>query len=86
MTQLDVIFPMVQGTLGEDGFLQGLLRMANIPFVGSGVAGSAASVDKGITKRLLRDAGLNIAPFITLTRASKDNYGFEKVTDNMIPR
>lgn len=80
LAQLDVIFPIVHGTLGEDGSLQGLLRMANIPFVGSGVVGSAVSMDKDITKRLLRDAGLNIAPFITLTRANKDNYRFEQVT------
>ena len=46
------------GTLGEDGSLQGLLRMANMPFVGAGVLGSAVSMDKDVTKRLLRDAGL----------------------------
>lgn len=80
LAQLDVIFPIVHGTLGEDGSLQGLLRMANIPFVGSGVVGSAVSMDKDIAKRLLRDAGLNIAPFITLTRANKDNYSFEQMT------
>ena len=80
LAQLDVIFPIVHGTLGEDGSLQGLLRMANIPFVGSGVGGSAVSMDKDIAKRLLRDAGLNIAPFITLTRANKDNYSFEQMT------
>ncbi|WP_251975789.1 D-alanine--D-alanine ligase [Salinicola avicenniae] len=65
---LDVIFPIVHGTLGEDGSLQGLLRMANLPFVGSGVLGSAAGMDKDVAKRLLRDAGIPIAPFVTLTR------------------
>lgn len=83
LAQLDVIFPIVHGTLGEDGSLQGLLRMANIPFVGSGVVGSAVSMDKDITKRLLRDAGLNIAPFITLTRGNKDSYCFEKITEKL---
>lgn len=57
LSQLDVIFPIVHGTLGEDGSLQGLLRMANLPFVGSDVLGSAVSMDKDFTKRLLRDAG-----------------------------
>ncbi|WP_145591869.1 D-alanine--D-alanine ligase [Yersinia rochesterensis] len=83
LAQLDVIFPIVHGTLGEDGSLQGLLRMANIPFVGSGVVGSAVSMDKDITKRLLRDAGLNIAPFITLTRGNKDSYDFETVSEKL---
>jgi D-alanine-D-alanine ligase len=63
--QIDVVFPIVHGTLGEDGSLQGMLRMANLPFVGSDVLGSAACMDKDVTKRLLRDAGLNIAPFVT---------------------
>ncbi len=69
VSQVDVIFPIVHGTLGEDGSLQGLLRMANLPFVGSGVLGSAVSMDKDVAKRLLRDAGLNVAPFISLSRA-----------------
>ncbi|EKN4686582.1 D-alanine--D-alanine ligase [Yersinia ruckeri] len=83
LSQLDVVFPIVHGTLGEDGSLQGLLRMANMPFVGSGVVGSAASMDKDVTKRLLRDAGLNIAPFITLTRTNREQYGFEPVREKL---
>ncbi len=61
--QLDVVFPIVHGTLGEDGTLQGLLRTLNLPFAGPGVLGSAAAMDKDIAKRLLRDAGLAVAPF-----------------------
>ncbi|HAV70734.1 MAG TPA: D-alanine--D-alanine ligase A, partial [Stenotrophomonas sp.] len=57
LEQIDVVFPIVHGTLGEDGSLQGLLRMANLPFVGSGVLGSAVAMDKDVAKRLLRDAG-----------------------------
>lgn len=76
---VDVIFPIVHGTLGEDGSLQGMLRVANLPFVGSDVLGSAACMDKDVTKRLLRDAGLNIAPFITLTRANRNNISFSEV-------
>ncbi|EOW6703501.1 D-alanine--D-alanine ligase [Cronobacter malonaticus] len=79
LPQLDVIFPIVHGTLGEDGSLQGMLRMANIPFVGSGVLGSAVSMDKDVAKRLLRDAGLAVAPFITLTRANRQRITFEDV-------
>jgi D-alanine-D-alanine ligase len=83
LSQLDVIFPIVHGTLGEDGSLQGLLRMANMPFVGSGVLGSAVSMDKDVTKRLLRDAGLNIAPFVSLTRTNRQHYSFEKVSQTL---
>ncbi|MEZ3501614.1 D-alanine--D-alanine ligase [Pantoea sp. KPR_PJ] len=71
LAQIDVIFPIVHGSLGEDGSLQGLLRMAGLPFVGSGVLGSAVSMDKDITKRLLRDAGLQVAPWISLTQAQR---------------
>ncbi|KAA8998416.1 D-alanine--D-alanine ligase [Affinibrenneria salicis] len=83
LSQLDVIFPIVHGTLGEDGSLQGLLRMANIPFVGSGVLGSAVSMDKDVAKRLLRDAGLQVAPFVTLTRANRQRYPFDEVSGRL---
>jgi len=83
LSQLDLIFPIVHGTLGEDGSLQGLLRMANIPFVGSGVLGSAVSMDKDVTKRLLRDAGLNVAPVVTGTRSNRAKQTFEKVSQQL---
>ncbi|MDU6409810.1 MAG: D-alanine--D-alanine ligase [Yersiniaceae bacterium] len=83
LAQLDVIFPIVHGTLGEDGSLQGLLRMANIPFVGAGVLGSALSMDKDVTKRLLRDAGLAVAPFVTLTRRNAARHGFAQVSEKL---
>lgn len=54
--------------------------MANLPFVGSDVLGSAACMDKDVTKRLLRDAGLNIAPFVTLTRANRDKHSFAQIS------
>lgn len=81
LEQLDVVFPIVHGTLGEDGSLQGLLRMANLPFVGSGVLGSAVSMDKDVTKRLLRDAGLAVAPFVTFTRKSAAHADFSALSD-----
>ena len=58
-----MIFPIVHGTLGEDGSLQGMLRLANLPFVGSDVLGSALCMDKAMTKRVLQAAGLAVAPF-----------------------
>lgn len=76
LEQIDVVFPIVHGTLGEDGSLQGLLRMANLPFVGSGVLGSAVAMDKDVAKRLLRDAGLAVAPFACFNRASAANANY----------
>jgi len=64
----DVIFPVLHGTFGEDGTLQGLLEMAGVPYVGSGVLGSAVGMDKDTMKRLFARAGLPIVPHITLAR------------------
>ncbi len=65
---LDVVFPIVHGQGGEDGSLQGLLEMAGVPYVGSGVLGSAVQMDKEVSKRLLHAAGLPVVPW-TLVRA-----------------
>lgn len=64
--RIDVVFPVIHGTYGEDGTLQGLLEMMDVAYVGPDVAGSAIGMDKDIAKRLLRDAGIAVAPFITL--------------------
>lgn len=63
---LDIIFPMLHGTYGEDGTVQGLLKLAGIPFVGAATLGSAVGMDKDVMKRLLRDAGIPIAAYKTL--------------------
>jgi D-alanine-D-alanine ligase len=63
---VDVVFPMLHGPFGEDGTVQGLLKLAGIPFVGAGVLGSAAGMDKDVTKRLLKEAGIPIGKYITL--------------------
>ncbi|MGM0524421.1 MAG: D-alanine--D-alanine ligase [Bacillota bacterium] len=59
--QIDVVFPVIHGTLGEDGSLQGLVRTLNLPFVGVDLLGSAVSMDKDFTKRLLKERGLKVA-------------------------
>ena len=61
---VDVIFPVLHGTFGEDGTIQGLLELADIPYVGAGVLGSAAGMDKDVMKRLFRDAGLPIVKHV----------------------
>ncbi len=69
--ELDVVFPVLHGPFGEDGTVQGLLKLANIPFVGAGVLGSAVGMDKDVMKRLLRDADIPIAPFRVITLDSR---------------
>lgn len=68
LPRIDVVFPLIHGAFGEDGSLQGLLRMLAIPFVGPDVLGSAACMDKDVTKRLLHEAGIDVAPSVVLTR------------------
>lgn len=69
---LDVVFPVLHGPYGEDGTIQGFLDLADLPYVGAGVLGSAVGMDKDVQKRLLRDAGLPLLPFAVLTRARFD--------------
>jgi D-alanine-D-alanine ligase len=64
LPKLDVIFPILHGPYGEDGTVQGLLKLAGVPFVGSGVLGSAVGMDKDVMKRLFRDAGIPIGKFL----------------------
>ncbi len=62
---VDVVFPILHGPFGEDGTIQGLLKLAGVPFVGAGVLGSAVGMDKDVMKRLLRDAGIPIPGFLS---------------------
>jgi D-alanine-D-alanine ligase len=66
---IDVIFPVLHGTFGEDGTIQGLFELANIPYVGAGVLGSAAGMDKDIMKSLFKNAGLPIVKHVTVLRS-----------------
>jgi D-alanine-D-alanine ligase len=61
---LDVIFPVLHGTFGEDGTVQGLFELAGIPYVGAGVLGSAAGMDKVVTKQLCEHEGIPVTPYI----------------------
>jgi D-alanine-D-alanine ligase len=66
--RLDVIFPVMHGTYGEDGTIQGLLDLAGFPFVGAGVLGSAIGMDKDVAKRLLQVAKIPVVPWVTVYR------------------
>ncbi len=63
---VDLIFPVLHGTFGEDGTLQGLLELAMVPYIGADVAGSAIGMDKDIAKRLLKEAGIPVVPSLTV--------------------
>src|SRR5438874_6232876 len=71
---VDVIFPILHGTYGEDGTMQGFLELANVPYVGAGVLGSAIGMDKDVMKRLLREAGLPIGDFWVIRARDKEQF------------
>ncbi len=78
----DIVFPVLHGTDGEDGSIQGLLKALELPMVGTGVLGSAMSMNKLVAKRILREAGLPVANF--MFRSFGDNaFTFEAVKDNL---
>jgi D-alanine-D-alanine ligase len=83
---VDVIFPVLHGTFGEDGTIQGLLELADIPYVGAGVLGSAAGMDKDIMKALFRSAGLPIVKHLTILRSGwdADHKKTEQVVDRQL--
>src|ERR1700720_4550002 len=65
---IDVVFPILHGTFGEDGTMQGLLELADLPYVGAGVMGSAISMDKEMMKRVCRERNLPVVDYLTLPR------------------
>src|SRR5580692_5651088 len=88
---VDVIFPVLHGTFGEDGTIQGLLELADIAYVGAGVLGSAAGMDKDIMKSLFIAAGIPIVKHVTILRSaweldSKNNGGkkIQKVVESKL--
>ena len=77
--EVDVVFPVLHGPFGEDGTVQGLLKLANVPCVGAGVLGSAVGMDKDVMKRLLRDAQIPIAKFLAFERATEHEIKFANI-------
>src|ERR1051325_1339533 len=80
---IDVVFPVLHGPFGEDGTIQGLLKLANLPFVGAGVLGSAVGMDKDVMKRLLRDARIPIGGFLVFSRVQQSAIRFAQVKKNL---
>lgn len=80
-TSVDVVFPILHGPFGEDGTIQGLLKLSGVPFVGAGVLGSAVGMDKDVMKRLLRDAGIPIGKFLVFRE--EDNADFDAIVNKL---
>jgi len=81
--RVDVIFPVLHGTFGEDGTIQGLFELANIPYVGAGVLGSATGMDKEVMKRLFREAGVPVVNWILVLRSrwEKDRASLRRLIE-----
>jgi len=73
----DLVFPIIHGTFGEDGTVQGYFKFLDIPFVGSAVLASAICMDKEITKRVLRDYGIPITRFVVLSYVNRNKVSFD---------
>ena len=73
--EIDVVFPVLHGTFGEDGTVQGLLELADLPYVGAGVLASSVSMDKEMMKRVCRERMLPVVDYVTVTRESPDITG-----------
>jgi len=76
---VDMIFPVLHGTDGEDGSIQGLIKAMDIPMVGTGVLGSSMSMNKVVAKRLLKDAGLPVTNFISFNFSEKEKISFNAI-------
>ena len=81
--QIDVIYPVLHGTYGEDGSVQGLAKLANLPCVGCGILGSAIGMDKDIMKKILRDGGIGIADFFTFRKGHPKNPSYAEVVSRL---
>lgn len=76
--EIDVVFPVLHGTFGEDGTVQGMLELAELPYVGAGVLASALAMDKEMTKRVCRASGIAVVEYMTVQRGSIDVAAIER--------
>ncbi len=81
--ELDIVFPILHGSNGEDGTIQGLFELCGIPYVGSSVLGSAINMDKDVTKRLLRDAGIPVANFLVFYSHETDKLNYQNIINKI---
>jgi len=83
LAKVDVLFPILHGPYGEDGSVQGLAKLAGLPCVGPGILASSMGMDKDVTKRLLRDAGIAIAKFVTIRKTKPNEYSYNDITKEL---
>lgn len=82
---IHVVFPVLHGTFGEDGTVQGLLKLSGLSFVGADVLGSAVGMDKDVAKRLVRDVGITTPEFLSFGEHERHLFSFEKVQETLTP-
>lgn len=80
---VDVVFPVLHGPYGEDGTIQGLLKLGNTPFVGAGVLASAVGMDKDVMKRLLKEANISVTDFLVYKDNEKTKISFEQIKEKL---
>ena len=85
LDKIDVVFPVMHGPFGEDGTIQGLLKLAGIPYVGAGVLGSAIGMDKDVMKRLLKQANIPVAKFMVMKKHQKVEWTYNKIKTILNP-
>jgi D-alanine-D-alanine ligase len=83
ISSLDVVFPLLHGTDGEDGSVQGLLQAMSLPCVGSGVLGSALSMNKIVAKQLMQSAGLPIGKFVYFNKLDRDKIAYADIVKQL---
>jgi D-alanine-D-alanine ligase len=81
--KIDVAFPVLHGSFGEDGTIQGLFEMANIPYVGAGVLGSAIGMNKDTAKKLLENTGIKMAKFLVFNISEKEKIDFSYIVSQL---
>lgn len=83
LASFEVAFPIIHGTFGEDGTLQGILKSLDVPFVGPDLLGSSIAMDKDVTKRLLKAAGIPVAGSYTLYKHVPDEHSFREIVSEL---
>ena len=81
--EIDFFYPVIHGNLGEDGTVQGLFRLLKKPYIGSGIASSAMSFDKDLTKRILNQAGIRNTKYLLVTPQNKEQYSWSRIKEEL---
>lgn len=82
-TIADVVFPVLHGPYGEDGTIQGMLKLLDLPYVGPDILGSSVCMDKEIMKKLLRDSGIGVARWVTIRRQEKTQWKYAQIAKEL---